>query len=92
MSNLASQNPKPLSNLGSLRASGAHWPEREVSRHRATGSVLTAAARLSLILPSLRVGDHTDRAEALLAPASASPPPLRLHFPLEPRSPAPGSP
>lgn len=55
MSNPASQNPKPLSNLGSLRASGAHWPEREVSRHRATGSVLTAAARLSLILPSLRV-------------------------------------
>lgn len=56
MSNPTSPNPKPLSNLGSLRASGAHWPEREVSRHRATGSVLTAAAaRLSLILPSLGV-------------------------------------
>ena len=51
MSNPASQNPKALSNLGSLRALGAHWPEREVSRHRATGSVLTAAARLSLIFP-----------------------------------------
>lgn len=55
MSNPASQNPKPLSNLGSLRTLGAPWPERKVSRHRATGSVLTAEARLSLILQSLGV-------------------------------------